>query len=66
VRRAGKDQQVPDGHCCAVPVLEALGTAVCYAIGPVIAAQQLAGADAVCVTAAALTLRPSGTPRRPR
>jgi len=40
----------------AVPVLEALGTAVCYAIGPAIAAQKLAGADDISVTAAALGL----------
>lgn len=39
-----------------VPVLEALGTAVCYAIGPVIAAQKLGGADALSVTAASLGL----------
>jgi len=39
-----------------VPVLEALGTAVCYAIGPVIAAQKLADADDLSVTAASLGL----------
>jgi drug/metabolite transporter (DMT)-like permease len=39
-----------------VPVLEALGTAVCYAIGPAIAAQKLAGADDLSVTAASLVL----------
>jgi len=39
-----------------VPVLEALGTAVCYAIGPVIAARKLADADALSVTAASLGL----------
>jgi drug/metabolite transporter (DMT)-like permease len=39
-----------------VPVLEALGTAVCYAIGPVIASQKLAGADDLSVTAASLGL----------
>jgi drug/metabolite transporter (DMT)-like permease len=39
-----------------VPVLEALGTAVCYAIGPVIAAQKLANADDLSVTAASLGL----------
>jgi len=37
-------------------VLEALGTAVCYAIGPVIAARKLAGADDLSVTAASLGL----------
>jgi drug/metabolite transporter (DMT)-like permease len=40
----------------AAPVLEALGTAVCYAIGPAIAAQKLAGADDLSVTAASLAL----------
>jgi drug/metabolite transporter (DMT)-like permease len=40
----------------AVPVLEALGTAVCYAIGPVIASQKLAGADDLSVTTASLGL----------
>jgi drug/metabolite transporter (DMT)-like permease len=40
----------------AVPVLEALGTAICYAIGPAIAAQKLAGADDLSVTEAALGL----------
>jgi drug/metabolite transporter (DMT)-like permease len=39
-----------------VPVLEALGTAVCYAIGPVIAARKLAGADDLGVTVASLGL----------
>ena len=37
-------------------ILEALGTAVCYAIGPVIAARKLAGADDLAVTAASLGL----------
>jgi drug/metabolite transporter (DMT)-like permease len=39
-----------------VPMLEAFGTAVCYAIGPVIAARKLAGADDLSVTAASLGL----------
>jgi drug/metabolite transporter (DMT)-like permease len=39
-----------------IPVLEALGTAVCYAIGPVIAARKLAGADDLSVTTASLGL----------
>ncbi len=40
----------------AWPVLEVLGTAVCYAIGPVIADRKLAGADSLAVTAACLGL----------
>jgi drug/metabolite transporter (DMT)-like permease len=39
-----------------VPLLEAFGTAVCYAIGPVIAARKLADADDLSVTAASLGL----------
>jgi drug/metabolite transporter (DMT)-like permease len=39
-----------------VPVLEALGTAVCYAIGPVIAARKLADVDDLSVTTASLGL----------
>jgi drug/metabolite transporter (DMT)-like permease len=39
-----------------VPLLEAFGTAVCYAIGPVIAARKLAGTDDLSVTAASLGL----------
>jgi drug/metabolite transporter (DMT)-like permease len=38
------------------PVLEVLGTALCYAIGPVIAARKLAGADDLGVTAMSLAL----------
>jgi drug/metabolite transporter (DMT)-like permease len=40
----------------AWPVLEVLGTAVCYATGPVIAEKNLAGADDLAVTAACLGL----------
>jgi drug/metabolite transporter (DMT)-like permease len=40
----------------AIPLLEALGTAVCYAIGPVIAAQKLADVDDLSVTTASLGL----------
>jgi len=40
----------------AWPVLEVLGTAVCYAIGPVIADRKLADADSLAVTAACLGL----------
>jgi drug/metabolite transporter (DMT)-like permease len=40
----------------AWPVLEVLGTAVCYATGPVIADRKLAGADDLAVTAACLSL----------
>jgi len=40
----------------AWPLLEVLGTAVCYAIGPVIADRKLAGADSLAVTAACLGL----------
>jgi drug/metabolite transporter (DMT)-like permease len=39
-----------------VPVLEVLATAVCYAIGPVIADRKLAGADGLAVTMACLGL----------
>jgi len=39
-----------------VPVLEVLATAVCYAIGPVIADRKLAGTDGLAVTAACLGL----------
>jgi len=39
-----------------LPVLEAAGTAVCYAIGPVIAARKLAGLDSLSLTAASLSL----------
>lgn len=39
-----------------VPVLEVLGTAACYATGPVIADRKLAGTDGLGVTAACLTL----------
>ncbi len=42
--------------CGTVPVLEAFGTAVCYAIGPAIASQKLAEADDLSVTAASLGL----------
>jgi drug/metabolite transporter (DMT)-like permease len=38
----------------AVPLLQALGTAVCYAVGPVIAARKLGGADGLSVTVGAL------------
>ena len=38
----------------AWPVLEVLGTALCYATGPVIAARKLAGVDGLGVTAACL------------
>jgi drug/metabolite transporter (DMT)-like permease len=40
----------------SVPVLEAFGTAVCYAIGPVIVAGKLADMDALGLTAASLGL----------
>jgi drug/metabolite transporter (DMT)-like permease len=40
----------------AWPVLEVLGTAVCYAIGPVIAGARLAGADGLAATAFCLGL----------
>jgi drug/metabolite transporter (DMT)-like permease len=39
-----------------IPVLEVLGTAACYATGPVIADRKLAGADGLDVTAACLGL----------
>jgi drug/metabolite transporter (DMT)-like permease len=39
-----------------IAVAEAFGTAVCYAIGPVIAARKLAGTDSLSLTAASLTL----------
>jgi drug/metabolite transporter (DMT)-like permease len=38
------------------PVLQVLGTAACYAVGPVIAERRLAGADGLAVTAACLGL----------
>jgi drug/metabolite transporter (DMT)-like permease len=38
------------------PVLLVLGTAACYAVGPVIAERKLAGADGLAVTAACLGL----------
>jgi drug/metabolite transporter (DMT)-like permease len=38
------------------PVLQVLGTAACYAVGPVIAERKLAGADGLAVTAACLGL----------
>ena len=38
------------------PVLEVLGTALCYAIGPVVAGRKLAGADELGVTALSLAL----------
>jgi drug/metabolite transporter (DMT)-like permease len=44
------------GRGAAWPVLEVLGTALCYAIGPVIADRKLAGADDLAVTAVSLTL----------
>ena len=44
------------GRAAAVPVLEVLGTALCYAIGPVIADRKLAGADDLAVTAVSLTM----------
>jgi drug/metabolite transporter (DMT)-like permease len=37
-------------------VLQVLGTAACYAVGPVIAERKLAGADGLAVTAACLGL----------
>lgn len=40
----------------ARPVLEVLGTALCYAIGPVIADRKLAGTDSLAATAACLGL----------
>jgi drug/metabolite transporter (DMT)-like permease len=40
----------------ARPVLEVLGTALCYAIGPVIADRKLAEVDSLAATAACLTL----------
>ncbi len=40
----------------AWPVLQVLGTALCYAIGPVIADRKLAGADELAVTAVSLGL----------
>ncbi len=39
-----------------VPVLEVLGTAACYATGPVIADRKLSGTDGLAVTAACLGL----------
>jgi len=44
------------GRGAVVPVLEVLGTALCYAIGPVIADRKLAGAHDLAVTAVSLTL----------
>jgi drug/metabolite transporter (DMT)-like permease len=44
------------GRGGAWPVLEVLGTALCYAIGPVIADRKLAGADDLTLTAASLAL----------
>jgi drug/metabolite transporter (DMT)-like permease len=44
------------GRGAAWPVLEVLGTALCYATGPVIADRKLAGADDLAVTAASLAL----------
>jgi drug/metabolite transporter (DMT)-like permease len=44
------------GRGAVLPVLEVLGTALCYAIGPVIADRKLAGADDLAVTAASLGL----------
>ena len=40
----------------AWPVLQVLGTALCYSIGPVIADRKLAGADDLAVTAVSLAL----------
>ncbi len=40
----------------AWPVLQVLGTALCYSIGPVIADRKLAGADDLAVTAMSLAL----------
>jgi drug/metabolite transporter (DMT)-like permease len=40
----------------ARPVLEVLGTALCYAIGPVIADREPAGTDSLAATAACLAL----------
>src|SRR6266849_10058819 len=44
------------GRGAAWPVLEVLGTALCYAIGPVVADRKLAGADDLAVTAVSLAL----------
>ena len=40
----------------AWPVLQVLGTALCYSIGPVVADRKLAGADDLAVTAVSLAL----------
>jgi drug/metabolite transporter (DMT)-like permease len=44
------------GRGTVLPVLEVLGTALCYATGPVIADRKLAGAGDLAVTAVSLTM----------